>query len=353
MRIFELEHRVGYAETDAMGIVHHSNYLRWFEMGRVEMMREVGYPYAELEKMGVWIPVISAECQYKVPAVFDDIVVIRTWMEKIKGVSIFMKYEVVKKETGEVCVTGTTGHAVTDPDMKPLRLKRQFPKMYEEWAALADDSKIDTVIFDMDGTILDTLDDLKDAVNHAMEAMGHPAHSREEIRTFVGNGVELLIRRALPEGYDEREVAPALSEFKKFYAVHGNDNTKPYDGIKELLSELHKRGIKIAVLSNKYDAAVAELADSYFPGSFDVTYGEREGVPRKPEPDAVFAIIKEFKTDAAHTLYIGDSEVDMQTGKNAGVTTVGVTWGFRSVETLKENGADNIIDAPSELLKLL
>lgn len=137
MKVFEMEHRVGYAETDAMAIVHHSNYIRWFEMGRVDFLRKIGYPYDDLEKQGIWIPVISVECKYKTPAVFDDEVIIRTWVEKVKGVSIYMGYEIVKKETGEVCVTGTTGHAVTNPEMKPLKLKRQFPEMYAKISELA------------------------------------------------------------------------------------------------------------------------------------------------------------------------------------------------------------------------
>ncbi len=139
MRIFEIEHRVGYAETDAMAIVHHSNYLRWFEMGRVDMCRQLGIPYSKLEEMGIWIPVISANCEYKVPAVFDDVVIIKSWIEKVKGVSMFVAYEVVKKGTGEVCVTGTTGHAITDPDMKPLRLKKQFPDVYDLLMSVAEE----------------------------------------------------------------------------------------------------------------------------------------------------------------------------------------------------------------------
>lgn len=139
MKVFETEHRVGYAETDAMAIVHHSNYIRWFEMGRVDFLKKIGYPYTELEKMGVWIPVISVDCKYKTPAVFDDLVIIRTWVKSLKGASIFMGYEIVKKGTGEVCVTGTTGHVLTDPELKPLRLKRQFPDLYKVVAELVAD----------------------------------------------------------------------------------------------------------------------------------------------------------------------------------------------------------------------
>lgn len=212
---------------------------------------------------------------------------------------------------------------------------------------------IDTVIFDMDGTILDTLDDLTNAVNYALGEMGYPKIDRSETRRYVGNGLGMLINRALPEGHDEKEEAEATALFKSFYEVHGNDKTKPYDGIIELLDELHSRGVKAAVLSNKYDAAVAELAGVYFPGKFNAVYGERVGVPKKPQPEAVCTIMKELGTDKEHTIYIGDSEVDMQTGNNAGVKTVGVTWGFRSVDVLEENNAHHIIDEPMELLELL
>jgi len=132
MKKYETVHRVGYAETDKMAIVHHSNYIRWFEMARVDMMRQMGYPYSEMEAMGIWIPVIDVNCQYKTPCVFDEEVIIRTWVSELKGVSFHMSYEVVNKETGELRVTGTSGHAITDPQLKPLRLKKQFPDIYEK-----------------------------------------------------------------------------------------------------------------------------------------------------------------------------------------------------------------------------
>lgn len=132
MRKFEIEHRVGYVETDAMAIVHHSNYIRWFEMGRNDMLRTLGYPYSKLEKMGVWMPVIGVTCEYKSPAVFDEVVLICTWVDKVKGASVYLAYEVVGKESGEVKVTGTSSHGVTDTNLTPLRLKKEFPDLYEK-----------------------------------------------------------------------------------------------------------------------------------------------------------------------------------------------------------------------------
>ncbi|MEG0830691.1 MAG: thioesterase family protein [Anaerovoracaceae bacterium] len=132
MTKFETEHRVGYAETDAMAIVHHSNYIRWFEIGRNELLRSIGYPYSMLEKIGVWMPAIGVSCQYKTPAVFDEVVVIRSWIEKLKGASVYLGYEVVNKETQQVHVTGMSSHGFTDPDLVPLRLKKSFPDLYAQ-----------------------------------------------------------------------------------------------------------------------------------------------------------------------------------------------------------------------------
>lgn len=132
MTVFETEHRVGYAETDAMAIVHHSNYIRWFEMGRNDLLRAIGYSYARLEQMGVWMPVLDVTCQYRSPAVFDELVIIRSWVTKLKGASIYLEYEVVRKETEELLVTGSSSHGFTDTDLVPMRLKKEFPELYEE-----------------------------------------------------------------------------------------------------------------------------------------------------------------------------------------------------------------------------
>lgn len=211
---------------------------------------------------------------------------------------------------------------------------------------------IDTVIFDMDGTLLDTLDDLTDAVNAALAACGYPLRTKEEVRFFVGNGVGRLMKEAVPEGTSETDLEDCLQAFKAHYAQHWQDKTVPYEGIKELLTDLKARGIKLAVISNKYEQAVLQLCRDYFPGSFDTARGERAGVPRKPAPDAIYAILEELGTEKEKALYVGDSEVDMATAKNAGLTAVGVTWGFRDRQLLLERGADYIIDQPSELLVL-
>ncbi len=211
---------------------------------------------------------------------------------------------------------------------------------------------IDTVIFDMDGTLLDTLDDLTDAVNAALAACGYPLRTKEEVRFFVGNGVGRLMKEAVPKGTSETDLEDCLQAFKAHYAQHWQDKTVPYEGIKELLTDLKVRGIKLAVISNKYEQAVLQLCRDYFPGSFDTARGERAGVPRKPAPDAIYAILEELGTEKEKALYVGDSEVDMATAKNAGLTAVGVTWGFRDRQLLLERGADYIIDQPSELLVL-
>lgn len=212
---------------------------------------------------------------------------------------------------------------------------------------------INTVIFDMDGTLLDTLEDLADAVNAALTSFGYPKRSLEEVRTFVGNGVGKLMADAVPEKTGEKELALCLAAFKEHYALHWQDKTAPYEGILPLLKELKKRGIKTAVISNKYEAAVLQLCRDYFPGSFDTARGEREGVPRKPEPDGVYAILEELGVKKQQAVYVGDSEVDMATACNAGLVSVGVTWGFRDRPILEEKGADYIIDRPEDLLKVI
>lgn len=137
MKKFVTEHRVGYAETDAMGIVHHSNYIRWFETGRNELLRSIGYPYSRMEQLGIWLPVIGVSCEYKSPAVFDDMVVIYTWVDKLKGASIYLNYEVRDKETEALLVKGMSSHGVTDPDLVPIRLKKRFPELYDRMAGAA------------------------------------------------------------------------------------------------------------------------------------------------------------------------------------------------------------------------
>lgn len=209
------------------------------------------------------------------------------------------------------------------------------------------------VIFDLDGTLLNTLGDLRAATNHALEVRGLPPHSMEEIRQFIGNGIRLLICRAMPEGTPEAEIDAALDDFKAYYAAHIHDRTVPYDGIPQLLTALRKRGVKVAVLSNKIDSASQQLIEYFFPGKTDVVFGEHVGVPRKPDPTSCRMVMQQLGVQPEQVLYVGDSGTDMQTAKNAGLYAVGVTWGFRSKEVLLEYGADVLVHRPEQILQIL
>ncbi len=209
------------------------------------------------------------------------------------------------------------------------------------------------VIFDLDGTLLNTLGDLRAATNHALEVRGLPPHSMEEIRQFIGNGIRLLICRAMPEGTPEAEIDAALDDFKAYYAAHIHDRTVPYDGIPQLLTALRKRGIQVAVLSNKIDSASQQLIEYFFPGKTDVVFGEHVGVPRKPDPTSCRMVMQQLGVQPEQVLYVGDSGTDMQTAKNAGLYAVGVTWGFRSKEVLLEYGADILVHRPEQILQIL
>lgn len=212
---------------------------------------------------------------------------------------------------------------------------------------------IDTVIFDMDGTLLDTLEDLTDATNAALTYFNYPTRTLKEVRCFVGNGIRNLMIQAVPDGTSQENIDKCITAFKEYYAQHWQDKTVPYKGILPLLSALKNKGINTAVISNKYDNAVLQLCKDYFPGKFKAARGEREGVPRKPAPDGIYAILDELGSDKEHAVYVGDSEVDVATAHNAGLACVGVTWGFRDRLLLEEKGADYIIDRPDELLELL
>ncbi len=212
----------------------------------------------------------------------------------------------------------------------------------------------DTYIFDLDGTLLDTLDDLTDAVNAALAAYACPKRSREEVRTFVGNGIRKLMERAVPEGDKNSGFPEIFAYFRRFYARHCCDKTKPYPGIIETLTKLRTDGAKIAIVSNKADFAVKRLAERYFPGLVAAAMGENEeaGIRRKPAPDSVLAVMALLKSAPEETLYIGDSEVDVETAENAGLSCVSVTWGFKNRAFLIENGASILIDRPEELLEI-
>lgn len=209
------------------------------------------------------------------------------------------------------------------------------------------------VIFDLDGTILDTLDDLADATNAALASMGYPKRTKDEVRMFVGNGIRKLIERATPDGISEEDTVRTHEAFTAYYSVHCKDKTKPYDGIPELVAELRENGIRSAVVSNKADYAVKALCEEYFGTLFDISIGEREGIRKKPAPDSVLEVMRLMGADAEHTIYIGDSDVDIMTAKNSGIGCIGVSYGFRGRDFLKEHGAEVIADTVAELRELL
>lgn len=213
--------------------------------------------------------------------------------------------------------------------------------------------KYDLIIFDMDGTILDTLEDLTDSLNVVLSENGLPERSLEEVRSFVGNGIRLLIERAVPETTSADVINQVYRDFMEYYPLHCSDKTKAYEGIPELLSSLREEGYSTAVISNKADVAVQELCRQYFEDSFDFAVGEREGIQKKPAPDSVFEVMKRLQIEPERTVYVGDSEVDVETAKNAQITCIAVNWGFRSEECLKAQGAEIIISEPKELLALV
>lgn len=210
-------------------------------------------------------------------------------------------------------------------------------------------------IFDLDGTLLNTIEDLGHAANHALEVNGYPTHSIASYNFFVGNGVRRLLERVLPEDKRTNEIVEhMLVDFKAYYNDHNTDCSTPYAGIPDLLKELQNNGVAIAVASNKYQLATEKLISFYFPDiKFVAVEGQKEGIPVKPDPSIVFNILATAKMPKADTIYIGDSGVDMETARRACVDSVGVTWGFRSEKELVENHADNIVRKPSEILPLI
>lgn len=209
----------------------------------------------------------------------------------------------------------------------------------------------EAVIYDLDGTLLNTLDDLTAAVNHTMRAFGCPEHSAENVRHMIGNGLAMLVRRALPENASFFE--EALAVYKAYYAQHANDLTRAYDGVEDLLEALFRAGVPQAIVSNKGDSFVQTLHQRYFSRWITLAVGERETVRAKPHPDSVLAVIDAWQCDPAKVLYVGDSEVDIQTARNAGVDCASVCWGFRTEEELRASGATLLVHNPQELLPII
>ena len=210
-----------------------------------------------------------------------------------------------------------------------------------------------TILFDMDGTVLDTLQDLWASTNAVLRELGHPERSLDDIRSYVGNGARNQIRCALPEGSGDDAIDDALSRYRAHYAAHCRDHTKPYPGVVEALRRLKAAGKKLAVVSNKPDAAVRLLNAEHFGALMDVAIGETPTLRRKPAPDTVDAALAALGAEKTGAVYVGDSEVDVATAQNAGLPLIAVSWGFRSREALQAAGATTIVDTPEELLALL
>ena len=212
--------------------------------------------------------------------------------------------------------------------------------------------KYSTYIFDLDGTLLDTLGDLAASVNYALRTHGMPEHSIDDVRRFVGNGVRKLMERAIPDGAENLDFEATFATFRQHYMAHSLDTTKPYEGIPEALEALKAKGCHLAVVSNKMMAATQDLCRHFFPNTIEVAIGENEaeGIRKKPAPDTVFEALRQLGVGQEGAVYVGDSDVDIETARNSGLPCISVLWGFRDRDFLLQHGAKTFISAPSELL---
>lgn len=213
--------------------------------------------------------------------------------------------------------------------------------------------KYEAVIFDFDGTLLYTVQDLTDAVNYAVARRGYPTHSVRAIERMIGNGVNMLVSRALPRGFDTPEYERIMDDFRAFYRAHCQDNTRPYDGVPEMLARLRAEGRKLAIVTNKYQTAAELLRKQFFADSVELIVGDFEGRRRKPEPDGVLIALEKLGADPSRAVYVGDTEVDMQTAENAGLDCICVAWGYRTRQELEQLGAPAIAENTQELLAML
>lgn len=204
-------------------------------------------------------------------------------------------------------------------------------------------------IFDLDGTLLNSIADLKDSVNYALAECGLPQRSMDEVRAFLGNGMLRLMRLSLPDGAGEDVAQRAIELFKRHYADHCMDQTRPYDGIGQALDKLKERGVEVAIVSNKPDFAVSKIAERFFSRWSSLSVGEREGIRRKPYPDSIFSAMKQMGTAVDNSVYVGDSEVDIEAAHNAGLPCISVTWGFRDPAFLIKSGATILCHSPKEM----
>ena len=208
-----------------------------------------------------------------------------------------------------------------------------------------------TYIFDLDGTLLNTLGDLAASTNYALRQYGMPEHTIDDVRRFVGNGVGKLIERAIPEGLANPQYEDVLATFRKHYMLHSLDTTAPYPGIESLLYSLRSHGCNVAVVSNKFYNATVELCRHFFADTVEVAIGERENIRRKPAPDTVFEAMRQLGVSGEDTVYVGDSDVDVATARNSGIPCISVLWGFRDRDFLTEHGATTFVNTPEDILK--
>ena len=209
----------------------------------------------------------------------------------------------------------------------------------------------ETYIFDLDGTLLYTLDDLTASVNHTMREFNLPEHTKDEVRLMVGNGIRKLIESAIPQGTNNPEYEKIYAGFMSYYLEHSMDTTQPYPGITDMLKTLKERGKKLAVVSNKYCEATEALCRTFFNEYIGVAIGESENIRKKPAPDTVLEAMKRLDADKATTVYVGDSEVDIETARNCGIPCISVLWGFRDKDFLESNGGETFVESPDEITR--
>lgn len=210
-----------------------------------------------------------------------------------------------------------------------------------------------TIIFDLDGTLLDTLQDLCLSTNHALRACGFPERTLQEVRSFVGNGVGLLIHRAVPAGTPQPQEEACFREFRTHYVLHCQDHTQPYPGIQQMLCNLKEKGYRMGIVSNKLQAGVTELHQAWFQDTIQVAVGESQGIRRKPAPDMVVRALQELGSTREEAIYVGDSDVDLETARQAGMPCISVLWGFRDRAFLSAHGATTFAERPDEIEGIL
>ncbi len=212
---------------------------------------------------------------------------------------------------------------------------------------------INTIVFDLDGTLLNTLEDLKDSVNFALERQRFPLRDLSEIRSFVGNGIRLLMERAVPKNTPAETFEICFKDFCDYYKIHMEDKTAPYDGINDMLTNIKKAGFKTAIVTNKADFAAQDLCKRMFGENIDFVVGSSDDRPNKPEPDGVFYALEKLDSKIENTIFVGDADTDILTAKNANLPSIGVLWGFRDREVIEEAGAEYIVDSVKDLENLL